>query len=96
MHTLLSIAATGSLISMLAMAAFPSSVFAQSTAGTAYPVKPIRLIVPFPPGGAVDAIGGIIGQKLGETFGPNVGNEHHGGAAGAIGAGLAGHSPPGW
>ena len=95
MHTLLSIAATGSLISMLAMAAFPSSVHAQSTAARAtYPVKPIRLIVPFPPGGAVDAIGRIIGQKLGETFGHNVVIDNRGGAAGAIGSELAAHSQP--
>jgi len=44
---------------ILALAATPATpVFAQT-----YPAKPIRLVVPFPPGGAVDAIGRIIGQK---------------------------------
>ena len=73
------------------------AVYAQSAStgsGQAYPTKPIRLIVPFPPGGAVDAIGRIIGQKLGESFGHNVIIDNRGGAAGAIGSELAARSPP--
>ena len=98
MKNLLSIVTTASgLLSMLAMTTIPSPVLAQSAStgsGQAYPTKPIRLIVPFPPGGAVDAIGRIIGQKLGESFGHNVIIDNRGGAAGAIGSELAARSPP--
>ncbi len=58
-----------------------------------YPARPIRLIVPFPPGGAVDAIGRIIGQKLSESFEHNVVIDNRGGAAGAIGSELAAKAP---
>jgi tripartite-type tricarboxylate transporter receptor subunit TctC len=58
-----------------------------------YPAKPIRLVVPFPPGGAVDAIGRIIGQKLGESWGYNVVIDNRGGAAGAIGSELVARAP---
>jgi tripartite-type tricarboxylate transporter receptor subunit TctC len=67
------------IVSMLAVAALSPLAGAQS-----YPTKPIRMIVPFPPGGAVDAIGRIIGQQLSESFGHNVIIDNRGGAAGAI------------
>ena len=59
-----------------------------------YPNKPIRLVVPFPPGGAVDAIGRIIGLRLGETFGHTVVIDNRGGAAGAIGSEVAARAAP--
>jgi len=59
-----------------------------------YPNKPIRLVVPFPPGGAVDAIGRIIGLRLGEVFGHNVVIDNRGGAAGAIGSEVAARAAP--
>jgi len=74
------------IIALAATIATP--VFAQT-----YPVKPIRLVVPFPPGGAVDAIGRIIGQKLGESWGYNVVIDNRGGAAGAIGSELVARAP---
>src|SRR6187397_2258348 len=75
------------IIALAATTATP--VFAQS-----YPYKPIRLVVPFPPGGAVDAIGRIIGQKLGATWGQNVVIDNRGGADGAIGSELVARSVP--
>ena len=74
------------IIALAATIATP--VFAQT-----YPAKPIRLVVPFPPGGAVDAIGRIIGQKLGESWGYNVVIDNRGGAAGAIGSELVARAP---
>src|SRR3954471_16485234 len=71
-----------------------SAVFSAPTVAQTYPVKPIRLVVPFPPGGAVDAIGRIIGQKLGATWGQNVVIDNRGGAAGAIGSELVARSVP--
>ncbi len=80
---------------LAAVAAFLllSAGFAAPTVAQQYPVKPIRLVVPFPPGGAVDAIGRIIGQKLGDSWGHNVVIDNRGGAAGAIGSELVARSP---
>jgi tripartite-type tricarboxylate transporter receptor subunit TctC len=50
-----------------------------------YPVKPIRLIVPFPPGGGVDFIGRIVGQKLSERLGQQVAIDNRAGANGIVG-----------
>ena len=57
---------------------------AVATAQT-YPVKPIRLIVPFPPGGGVDFIGRIVGQKLAERLGQQVAIDNRAGANGIVG-----------
>src|SRR5258706_13015068 len=70
-----------------------SAVLAAPVIAQNYPTKPIRLVVPFPPGGAVDAIARIIGQKLGESWGYNVVIDNRGGAAGAIGSELVARSP---
>jgi tripartite-type tricarboxylate transporter receptor subunit TctC len=50
-----------------------------------YPNKPIRLIVPFPPGGGNDVIARVVGQKLGERLGQTVVIENRGGSNGTIG-----------
>jgi len=52
----------------------------------AYPNKPIRMIVPFPPGGAADVIGRILAQKLTEPLGQPVIVDNRAGASGNIGA----------
>jgi len=59
----------------------------------AYPSKPIRLIVPFPPGGGVDAAGRIIGQALAEQMGQQVVIDNRGGATGRIGTEMVAKSP---
>jgi tripartite-type tricarboxylate transporter receptor subunit TctC len=51
-----------------------------------YPTKPLRMIVPFPPGGAADAIGRVIAQKFGESVGQQVVVDNRAGASGNIGA----------
>ena len=60
----------------------------------AYPDKPIRIIVPFSPGGTVDLVGRLTAQKLGEAFGQSVVVENRGGASAAIGTLAAVKSPP--
>ena len=65
------------------------AVFAQS-----YPVKPIRLVVPFPPGGPADSVARVLAQKLTEVIGQNVVVDNRAGATGTIGAGLVAKSPP--
>ena len=59
-----------------------------------YPSKPIRLIIPFPPGGATDIGGRYIAQKLGEAFGQQAIPDNRGGANGTIGLDLASKAPP--
>ena len=60
----------------------------------AYPSKPLRLIVPFPPGGVTDIVGRILAQSLSESLGQRVIVDNRGGAAGAIGAQAAAKSAP--
>jgi tripartite-type tricarboxylate transporter receptor subunit TctC len=63
-------------------------------AQTAYPVKPVRLIVPFPPGGAVDVIGRIVSSRLAERLGQQVVVDNRGGANAIIGTELAAKAVP--
>jgi tripartite-type tricarboxylate transporter receptor subunit TctC len=59
-----------------------------------YPVKPVRLIVPFAPGGGVDFIARLVGQKLGEALGQQFIVENRPGAGSAIGTEVAIRSAP--
>jgi len=60
----------------------------------AWPAKPIRLIVPFPPGGSTDIVARIVAQKLGERLGQSIVIENRGGAGGTIGTALIAKSAP--
>ena len=60
----------------------------------AYPNKPIRLIVPFPAGGATDILARALSQKLGEKIGQSVVVENRPGAGGTIGADAASKAAP--
>jgi tripartite-type tricarboxylate transporter receptor subunit TctC len=59
-----------------------------------YPTKPVRIVVGYPPGGAVDALGRIVGQQLSQAFGQQFIVENRGGASGIIGADVITKSPP--
>ena len=59
-----------------------------------YPARPIRVVVPFPPGGGTDTMARIIGPKLSELLGQQVVAENRGGAGANIGAEIAAKSPP--
>lgn len=69
-------------------------VFSTVCAAQSYPSKPIRLIVPFAPGGGVDLIGRIIAQKLQEARGQPVIVDNRGGGGGNIGTDMVAKSPP--
>src|SRR5690348_14554288 len=58
-----------------------------------FPDKPIRMIVPFPPGGSNDMLARFLGAKLGERLGEQVVIDNRGGANGIIGAELAASAP---
>ncbi len=65
-----------------------------AVAAQTYPVKPIRIVVPFPPGGTSDLIGRTLGQKLTEAWGQQTIIDNRGGVAGSIGVAVAAKSPP--
>jgi tripartite-type tricarboxylate transporter receptor subunit TctC len=71
-----------------ALALGASAAFAQ------YPAKPVRLIVPFPPGGAVDYYARTVQNRLAETLGQPIVIENRSGASGMVGADLVAKSPP--
>jgi tripartite-type tricarboxylate transporter receptor subunit TctC len=59
-----------------------------------YPSRPIRLIVPFPPGGSNDIVARMVAVQLGERLGEQVVVDNRGGAGGVLGTDLAAKSPP--
>jgi tripartite-type tricarboxylate transporter receptor subunit TctC len=69
-------------------------LFAAAGWAQGYPVKPVRLLVPFSAGSGTDTIGRIVASGLTEAFGQQVVVENRAGAAGNIGAELAAKAPP--
>ena len=67
------------------------------TAGAAaddYPTRPIRLIIPFPPGGSNDVVGRLVAKNLGDKLGQQVYVDNRGGAGGTIGTEIAAKAAP--
>jgi tripartite-type tricarboxylate transporter receptor subunit TctC len=60
----------------------------------AYPAKPVRVVIPFPPGGANDIVARIVFQKLSEQMGQSFIVENRSGAGGTIGTTVVAKSPP--
>ena len=73
---------------LAAVLAFGGAAFAQ-----AWPSKPVRIIVPYPPGGTSDILARAVGQKMQEQYGQPVVVENKPGATGNIGADLVAKSP---
>ena len=78
-------------LATLAMSTAPLVAQAQSSA-SGYPTKPIRLVVPFPAGGATDIFARTVSQKLGEKIGATVVVENKPGAGGTLGSDLVAKS----
>ena len=70
-----------------------SAFTAAEAAAQGYPVKPIRMIIPFAAGGTTDVVGRTIGQKLGENLGQQIVVENRAGANGNIGNDLVAKAP---
>src|SRR6478672_7101499 len=65
-----------------------------NSADTNYPTRPIRVIVPYSPGGSSDAVARIVGQKLGETLGQQFVIDNRPGAAGSLGREIVAKAAP--
>ena len=77
------------LLLLVLAVAFPQFSFSQT-----YPAKPIRIVVPFPPGGGTDVGTRVIAQKLQEALGQSVLVENKGGAAGILGTEYTAKAAP--
>jgi tripartite-type tricarboxylate transporter receptor subunit TctC len=78
----------------LALVVFLVSAPAPARAADNYPTRPIRLIVPFPPGGGTDIMSRILGVPVGQALGQTVVVDNRAGAGGALGAELAAQAEP--
>ena len=82
------------LLTLMAAAAFATAFATTGSAQTAYPARPVTLVVPFPPGGGTDTGARIIAQRLSTKWGQQVIVENKGGAAGQIGADMVAKAKP--
>src|SRR5258708_30716721 len=73
----------------LVLVLFPGAALAQD-----WPQKPVKFIVPFPPGGATDISARLVGEKLAQIWGQQVIVENRGGAGGGVGAAEAARAAP--
>jgi tripartite-type tricarboxylate transporter receptor subunit TctC len=74
----------------IVLSVISSAAFAQTAAS--YPDKPIKVIIPFPPGGTLDKVGRMLALKVGEQFGQNLVVENRPGGNGVIGADVVAKS----
>jgi tripartite-type tricarboxylate transporter receptor subunit TctC len=84
---------TGTALAILFGAALTALAPLPAAAQT-FPSKPVKLVIPFPPGGSLDNVGRLIAQKLSEAWGQQVVIENKPGAGGNIGADAVAKSPP--
>ena len=82
------------LSALIAAIVATSTAFAADSQSRDYPNKPVRLIIPFPPGGTIDPISRILGEALGRELGQNFVIDNRTGANGNIGMAVAARSEP--
>src|SRR5262247_1839815 len=71
-----------------------AALFSAAAQAQSWPQKPVRFIVPFPPGGATDISARLLGEKLSQIWGQQVVIENRGGAGGGVGAAEAARAAP--
>jgi tripartite-type tricarboxylate transporter receptor subunit TctC len=81
------------LAGALAAAALAFGALVAPAAAQGFPSKPVKLVIPFPPGGSLDNVGRLLAQKLSESWGQQVVIENKPGAGGNIGADAVAKSP---
>ena len=81
-------------IGVLLTAVLATGMAAVEASAQAYPVRPVRLIIPFSPGGAADVPARILTQRMSEVLGQQVVIENRPGAGSTIGADVAAKAPP--
>jgi tripartite-type tricarboxylate transporter receptor subunit TctC len=79
---------------LCASVALACAGFTAGSPAQTYPTKPVRLIVPFPPGGSNDIVGRLMAQELTEKLGKQVVVDNRGGAGGVVGTEIAANSDP--
>jgi tripartite-type tricarboxylate transporter receptor subunit TctC len=85
------------LAAIACIASLPIAAQAQITStgsAQAYPVRPVRLIVPFPAGGTIDMVGRMVAQGVGERIGQTMVVDNRGGAGGMLGVDLVAKAAP--
>ena len=70
------------------------ALLAGAASAQSYPSKPVRVVIPWPPGGSNDVVGRIVTQKVGENLGQQFIVDNRAGAAGSIGADVVAKAPP--
>ncbi|MBM3531379.1 MAG: tripartite tricarboxylate transporter substrate binding protein [Alphaproteobacteria bacterium] len=84
----------GHVRTLIVVAACVAMLVATSAAGQPFPSKPLRLVVPYPPGGSTDIVGRLIGQKMGEALGRSIIVENRPGAGTNIGTEAVARAAP--
>ncbi len=82
------------LLSLCVLAGVSSSITAPTAVAQKYPIKPIRLISPFAPGGGTDILSRVIGPRISAVIGQPVVVDNRPGAGGALGAEITARSEP--
>jgi tripartite-type tricarboxylate transporter receptor subunit TctC len=82
------------IVAWAALATAIAFGYSPPASAQAYPTRPIRLVVPFPPGAASDFLARVLGQKLGETWGQQVVVDNRPGAGGLIGGSVVAKANP--
>ena len=84
-----------SIVAVLALlaASLPAAYAAERPRAGEFPNKPIRWVIPFPPGGSIDMVGRFLGARLTDRLGEQIVMDNRGGATGIIGAEMVANAP---